>query len=264
MLSAQTIAIDEGLIDHRFQMPGSDTADHNFMWFIYDAIITERKVDIRHNFDSVEYVGHDVFAYTYYDLPTRTIYEYNDFSDTAKPVMRYQFEQDAFILGLLEGGPENVIEDSLVVMADTLIHNKLLHRVRHKVDFPEEEFTNITFYYFSCNGYKLKNIHFQKRVEHYFPDCFMGRIDYISVDKQGIMSGGPRNEIVRPSLTSFEKTVFECWKSNAIKSTLPFTDPSELYKINPNIPIKLRSHPTYRAMYPNLPVLNNGDKLYVP
>lgn len=205
-----------------------------------------------------------MFAYTYYDVVTNTVYVYNDFSDTAQPVMRYPFELDLFISGLLKGGPVNVFADSLEVINDTLIDNELVHRVRQKVYSAEEDFTSITIFYFSCNGYKPRHINFQKRVQHFFPSCFMNRIDYISIDQNGTISGGPRYEVLRPCLTPFEKAVFKSWKSNALRSTLPFSDPDELHKISPNIPIKLRNHPTYRAMYPDLPVLNNGDKPYEP
>ncbi|MEO7444166.1 MAG: hypothetical protein ABIT96_00400 [Ferruginibacter sp.] len=250
-LSAQVTEIDKGLYMIGFRGPNADTATYDSIWFTRGAIIFEKKVFNSLQFDTGLYTGYDPFRYSYYDLNNCKVYDYNNFSDTAQPVCRYNFDKKCLpVYGLVRPVQVDTRRDSVKLLRDTCINSQVFKRLRYLERRPKMEYRREDIFYFSCSGYRPKNLNVNGPYEDLFPKCAIIRIDVLTYYHDTLHTGNSFYKTVRTKLSENEEKIFDRWAENAKSSTLPIIPFEDAIKI-PWIPIRFRNHPIYKMMYPD-------------
>jgi hypothetical protein len=180
-------------------------------FFIEDRIAVETVTDMNGNESWKAYIQKYIFV----DLPSRSLYDYNSFSDTAILLRAYTQADSAFKEGYdYFGFKKSVFGEQTQILPDTLIDHITYKRLRSDTVYKKQNGDKrIESYiaYLRCD--KSNSIMVAEKAQSKKIGCPVVRVDIIDYQSSYVIS--TRWDMVADTLTPQELKVFAAWEKYA-------------------------------------------------
>jgi hypothetical protein len=189
--------------------------------------------------DSIISEGSRLAYYTILDLPTMHAQDYFLFSEDSEPITNYYLKDNETVSwgSFSTNQIYDKFIDSLIPSTDTVIDGNRIKRLLYKVPGMGCQFKATIG--LSCSNPKTI-FHFYRKIDEKYPDC---QVTYYQFQDTSTGFGTyGKLCLVRDSLTSSERMIFNTWKSNLITTSLPITSQIMARQFISNLKGTLRYH----------------------